>query len=80
MMNCADKFLKHSERVGARFAEQNAGAQKVPRRVFRANHEAFCRSDECCSTKIERTSIYSCIYLVPLNDPLPRRRVPRMLW
>jgi len=26
MMNCADKFLKHSERVGARFAEQNAGA------------------------------------------------------
>jgi len=26
MMNCADKFLKHSERVGARFAEQNAEA------------------------------------------------------
>lgn len=26
MNNCADKFLKHSERVGARFAEQNAGA------------------------------------------------------
>lgn len=26
MTNCADKFLKHSERVGARFAEQNAGA------------------------------------------------------
>ena len=25
MLNCADKFLKHSERVGARFAEQNAG-------------------------------------------------------
>ena len=25
-MNCTDKFLKHSERVGARFAEQNAGA------------------------------------------------------
>jgi hypothetical protein len=25
-MNCADKFLKHSERVGARFAELNAGA------------------------------------------------------
>lgn len=24
-MNCTDKFLKHSERVGARFAEQNAG-------------------------------------------------------
>ncbi|KAK1921526.1 mitochondrial import inner membrane translocase subunit TIM9 [Papiliotrema laurentii] len=22
--NCADKFLKHSERVGARFAEHNA--------------------------------------------------------
>lgn len=26
MMNCVDKFLKHSERVGARFAEQNTGA------------------------------------------------------
>jgi hypothetical protein len=25
-MNCADKFLKHSERVGQRFAELNAGA------------------------------------------------------
>ena len=24
--NCADKLLKHAERVGARFAEQNAGA------------------------------------------------------
>ncbi|KAG7529401.1 hypothetical protein FFLO_05673 [Filobasidium floriforme] len=22
--NCVDKFMKHSERVGARFAEQNA--------------------------------------------------------
>jgi import inner membrane translocase subunit TIM9 len=27
--NCADKFLKHSERVGARFAEQNAGAHSA---------------------------------------------------
>ncbi|EGN97992.1 hypothetical protein SERLA73DRAFT_182805 [Serpula lacrymans var. lacrymans S7.3] len=26
VMNCADKFLKHSERVGARFAELNADA------------------------------------------------------
>lgn len=26
MQNCTDKFLKHSERVGARFAEHNAGA------------------------------------------------------
>lgn len=26
VLNCTDKFLKHSERVGARFAEQNAGA------------------------------------------------------
>ncbi|BGP56973.1 protein transporter tim9 [Rhodotorula sphaerocarpa] len=24
VMNCADKFLKHSERVGLRFSEQNA--------------------------------------------------------
>ncbi|KAF9520346.1 hypothetical protein BS47DRAFT_1335970 [Hydnum rufescens UP504] len=24
VQNCADKFLKHSERVGARFAEHNA--------------------------------------------------------
>ncbi|KAI0304374.1 chaperone [Multifurca ochricompacta] len=29
MMNCADKFLKHSERVGARFAEQNAEAMSA---------------------------------------------------
>ena len=29
--NCADKFLKHSERVGARFAEHNAG-EYDPRR------------------------------------------------
>lgn len=26
--NCADKFLKHSERVGARFSEHNAEMQK----------------------------------------------------
>lgn len=26
VQNCADKFLKHSERVGQRFAELNAGA------------------------------------------------------
>ncbi|KAF9527522.1 mitochondrial import inner membrane translocase subunit TIM9 [Crepidotus variabilis] len=24
IMNCTEKFIKHSERVGARFAEQNA--------------------------------------------------------
>lgn len=28
MNNCAEKFLKHSERVGARFAEYNAEMQK----------------------------------------------------
>jgi hypothetical protein len=37
MMNCADKFLKHSERVGARFAEQNAGAQHRPVEIKRAD-------------------------------------------
>ena len=26
MLNCTDKFLKYSERVGARFAEHNAGS------------------------------------------------------
>lgn len=26
IMNCTEKFIKHSERVGARFAEQNAEA------------------------------------------------------
>jgi import inner membrane translocase subunit TIM9 len=26
IMHCTEKFLKHSERVGARFAEQNAEA------------------------------------------------------
>lgn len=25
ILNCTEKFIKHSERVGARFAEQNAG-------------------------------------------------------
>ncbi len=25
MSNCAEKFLKHSERIGSRFAELNAG-------------------------------------------------------
>lgn len=28
-MNCADKFLKHSERVGQRFAELNAGTLRL---------------------------------------------------
>ncbi|KAF4590883.1 protein transporter tim9 [Pleurotus pulmonarius] len=26
VMNCTEKFIKHSERVGSRFAELNAGA------------------------------------------------------
>ena len=35
MQNCTDKFLKHSERVGARFAEHNAGGSSVgPRNLF----------------------------------------------
>ena len=76
MMNCADKFLKHSERVGARFAEQNAGTQQVRRRVLRVDDEALCRSDGCCSTKIERTSSYACIYLVPLNVSLHHAEYP----
>ncbi|OBZ68664.1 Mitochondrial import inner membrane translocase subunit TIM9 [Grifola frondosa] len=29
VMNCTDKFLKHSERVGARFAEHNADAMNA---------------------------------------------------
>ncbi|KAI0076766.1 chaperone [Panus rudis PR-1116 ss-1] len=29
VLNCTDKFLKHSERVGARFAEQNAEAMNA---------------------------------------------------
>jgi len=29
LSHCADKFLKHSERVGARFAELNAGAHTL---------------------------------------------------
>jgi len=28
-MNCTEKFIKHSERVGARFAEQNAGTSQI---------------------------------------------------
>ena len=30
VQNCTEKFLKHSERVGARFAEQNAGTWFIP--------------------------------------------------
>ncbi|EUC65203.1 import inner membrane translocase subunit TIM9 [Rhizoctonia solani AG-3 Rhs1AP] len=29
IQNCVEKFMKHSERVGARFAEQNAEAQQA---------------------------------------------------
>ncbi|KAF8158354.1 Tim10/DDP family zinc finger protein [Crassisporium funariophilum] len=29
IMNCTEKFIKHSERVGARFAEQNAEAMNT---------------------------------------------------
>lgn len=31
VLNCADKFLKHSERVGQRFAELNAEAMSTPK-------------------------------------------------
>lgn len=49
MTNCADKFLKHSERVGARFAEQNAGTYlqtpSAPHTTsLSMNH--FCRGHE----------------------------------
>ena len=33
-MNCMDKFLKHSERVGARFAEHNAGTSTSGMSVY----------------------------------------------
>lgn len=34
VMNCTEKFLKHSERVGSRFAELNAGAVLAIRREY----------------------------------------------
>jgi hypothetical protein len=43
-MNCADKFLKHSERIGARFAEQNAGELEF--RFPFGNHSADHQSLE----------------------------------
>ena len=61
LMNCADKFLKHSERINARFTEQSSGAQPVFRPVLRADDEAFGRRDECRSTKI--ANFYSPLYL-----------------
>lgn len=42
--HCADKFLKHSERVGARFAEHNAG--ESPRHDF----ADLSRTDEAVGT------------------------------
>lgn len=41
VMNCTDKFLKHSERVGARFAEQNAGACTIVSLLRSVAHELF---------------------------------------
>ncbi|KJA16480.1 hypothetical protein HYPSUDRAFT_71323 [Hypholoma sublateritium FD-334 SS-4] len=32
IMNCTEKFIKHSERVGARFAESNAEAMEAQNR------------------------------------------------
>ena len=51
MVNCADKFLKHSERVGARFAEQNAGAQYQS--YHRTNSNFGHRSYEYCTKVAE---------------------------
>jgi hypothetical protein len=69
MMNCADKFLKHSERVGARFAEQNAGAQRnFMKLVLQANIGPYCRSYECCSfTEVKGISSYSVYCVAPFT-------------
>jgi hypothetical protein len=63
-MNCTEKFIKHSERVGARFAEYNAGI------FFHQSNSSQLlsltrRGHEQCPTKpimrIQRTSLYRLI-------------------
>ena len=78
MMNCADKFLKHSERVGARFAEQNAGAQPstLRKQSFGLIAKRCRRGYECrVSTKVGcgRTHLlYRPSPLIYFPHPSPR--------
>jgi import inner membrane translocase subunit TIM9 len=44
IFNCTEKFVKHSERVGARFAEQNAGMHTFTPHRLGVNLQ-FCRND-----------------------------------
>lgn len=48
-MNCTDKFLKHSERVGARFAEQNAGTSVPRHELHSINTYVFLPADMMAS-------------------------------
>ena len=76
VMNCTDKFLKHSERVGARFAEQNAGARLFcPLCYFASIHVLSSRCHERPATKVLIRARYTLIslsinaigYLMTLN-------------
>ena len=66
MLNCADKFLKHSERVGARFAEQNAGecadwqvlVSKLT--IFHRGHERFTKINSHLVKPLDPVS-YLCV-------------------
>ena len=64
-MNCTDKFLKHSERVGARFAEHNAGVLHrssnswlPPDRVPDARDDEFSYAKMKCWLPRSRSSMY----------------------
>lgn len=63
-MNCTDKFLKHSERVGARFAEQNAGASTLPVGIgyFRLTTLCLSRHDE----RRRKIDLHSHLYMLSL--------------
>jgi hypothetical protein len=70
--NCADKFLKHSERVGARFAEQNSGTCRVSWNVLSMLTKSL-RDDASCPEQIDLHSslrlplLYDCCNAYPLR-------------
>ena len=66
-MNCAEKFIKHSERVGARFAEQNAGMDKLY--LPRLRRFSFSIRGNGCSAESMKARALTDISTYPSSDP-----------